>query len=615
MLKNDVLNKDLKKILVIFLTPLFLMLIMECFYSYINFKMMTLINSNAALLELIIIYLIFFILCGLTKKTGKSILILSIMLFLISTINQIKIAFTGEPIFLTDILYWGSSDELIGIVHGTFWDTIKQYIIPILIEFITFGILVAINLKNEIEINIKKINISLIVVPALIITILFMPLNGLNEFTLNYFFKINDRKDYYGNTTNMVYYLRYGILTGMYGQLLENRIRKPKDYNDDKLNSELKKASINHNSTKFGKPNIIVVFSESFWDIGQLEEIKFDKEVALNFNKLKNEGLFFNMISPSYGGISANVEFEFLTGANTMYFNNGYIPYMQLYTNSKYKNNPSIIQELKNNGYKTKITTYVSPRLFNCGRFYNYLNIDEKEYITNVNESEKKGQYISDKSITDKIINEFNNKEKDEKLFYMTLTMQAHMPYPISKYDNYDIDIVESNLSDKLNETLKSYAQGIYDADKELGRLYEYVKQIEEPTIIVFYGDHLPYLSNGKEDAMKELKFFNTEDKNLNNFRKYNTQSLILANFEIEQDNNIKYLGPDLLSTYIINNMDIEISDYYKWLYNTKDTISASNYLVSVNQNGELYNTNQLEGKFKEMYELRKNMQYKLFIK
>ena len=615
MLKNDVLNKDLKKILVIFLTPLFLMLIMECFYSYINFKMMTLINSNAALLELIIIYLIFFILCGLTKKTGKSILILSIMLFLISTINQIKIAFTGEPIFLTDILYWGSSDELIGIVHGTFWDTIKQYIIPILIEFITFGILVAINLKNEIEINIKKINISLIVVPALIITILFMPLNGLNEFTLNYFFKINDRKDYYGNTTNMVYYLRYGILTGMYGQLLENRIRKPKDYNDDKLNSELKKASINHNSTKFGKPNIIVVFSESFWNIGQLEEIKFDKEVALNFNKLKNEGLFFNMISPSYGGISANVEFEFLTGANTMYFNNGYIPYMQLYTNSKYKNNPSIIQELKNNGYKTKITTCVSPRLFNCGRFYNYLNIDEKEYITNVNESEKKGQYISDKSITDKIINEFNNKEKDEKLFYMTLTMQAHMPYPISKYDNYDIDIVESNLSDKLNETLKSYAQGIYDADKELGRLYEYVKQIEEPTIIVFYGDHLPYLSNGKEDAMKEFKFFNTEDKDLNNFRKYNTQSLILANFEIEQDNNIKYLGPDLLSAYILNNMDIEISDYYKWLYNTKDTIGASNYLVSVNQNGELYNTNQLEGKFKEMYELRKNMQYKLFIK
>ena len=38
MLKNDVLNKDLKKILVIFLTPLFLMLIMECFYSYINFN-------------------------------------------------------------------------------------------------------------------------------------------------------------------------------------------------------------------------------------------------------------------------------------------------------------------------------------------------------------------------------------------------------------------------------------------------------------------------------------------------------------------------------------------------------------------------------------------------
>ena len=615
MLQKDAEKNDLKKYIISFFTPLFIVYIMELYYSCTNFGIITIINNNAMLLELIIIYLIFFILYGLTKKTGKSILILSIIVFLISIINQIKIAFTGEPVFFTDIMYLSSSDELIGIVHGTFFDTIKEYIIPTLIEFIVLGIIVIVASKNEIQINIKKINISLMVVPILIITILFLPLQGLNDFTLNYFFEINDRKDYDGNTTNMVYYLRYGILTGMYGQLLENRIGKPKDYNDDKLNDELKKASIYHNNKKFGRPNIIVVFSESFWDIGQLDEVKFDREVASNFNKLKNEGLFFDMISPSYGGISANVEFEFLTGANTMYFNNGYIPYMQLYTNNKYKNNPSIIKEIRKNGYKTKITTCASPRLFNCGRFYNYLDIDETEYITNVNEVEKKGQYISDKSITDKIINEFNNKEKDEKIFYMTLTMQAHMPYPISKYDNYDIDIVESNLSDKLNETLKSYAQGIYDADKELGRLYEYIKQFEEPTIIIFYGDHLPYLSNGKEDAMKELNYFNTEDNNLNNFRKYNTQSLILANFEIEQENDIKYLGPDLLSSYILNNMDIEISDYYKWLYNTKNTIGASNYLVSIDQTGKLYKTNKLEGKLKEMYELRKNMQYKLFIK
>ena len=61
--------------------------------------------------------------------------------------------------------------------------------------------------------------------------------------------------------------------------------------------------------------------------------------------------------------------------------------------------------------------------------------------------------------------------------------------------------------------------------------------------------------------------------------------------------------------------MDIDLSDYYKWLYSTKDNIGASNRYISINQDGEIFYTNKLEGKMKEINDLRESIQYKLFIK
>ncbi len=75
-----------------------------------------------------------------------------------------------------------------------------------------------------------------------------------------------------------------------------------------------------------------------------------------------------------------------------------------------------------------------------------------------------------------------------------------------------------------------------------------------------------------------------------------------------------KYLGDDLLITYIINNMDINISNYYKWLYSTKDTMSGVNHYVAMDQDGNLYNTNELDDEMKDIYLLREKIQYKLFV-
>ena len=44
---------------------------------------------------------------------------------------------------------------------------------------------------------------------------------------------------------------------------------------------------------------------------------------------------------------------------------------------------------------------------------------------------------------------------------------------------------------------LAVYMEGLRDADAMLGRLTAYFSQTEEPVLLAFYGDHLPYLGDG----------------------------------------------------------------------------------------------------------------------
>ena len=65
--------------------------------------------------------------------------------------------------------------------------------------------------------------------------------------------------------------------------------------------------------------------------------------------------------------------------------------------------------------------------------------------------------------------------------------------------------------------------------------------------------------------------------------------------------------------TYILNNMDIELSPFYRWLYTTKDVLPSSNYVVSQDNSGKIYYTLGLKDQMKEIYDLREKIQYLLF--
>ena len=269
----------------------------------------------------------------------------------------------------------GNFAEISSIVKDTIFKTIWN-ITPVfcfLAVILTFFIFIVnkFNLKFTNKFRIISGCISLI-----ILIVIFAPTKTVKVFMLNNIYDKQKTRDYGHNSSNMQYYSEYSMIGGMYYDLLESRIFEPNDYNKDDLKKILNKYYEKETEKVWEKSNIIVTFSESFFDISVIEDdVKFSKPVTSNYNRLKNEGIFVNMISPSYGGVSANVEFEFLTGYSLDFFGKGYTPFMTLYKNNKYENSNSLIKQLDNNGYYTKVV--FGKDFFNSENVYKRLGISE----------------------------------------------------------------------------------------------------------------------------------------------------------------------------------------------------------------------------------------------
>ncbi len=500
------------------------------------------------------------------------------------------------------------------IMEGNVFDIIANFILSFLVMVLILAAVCFFAKKTQMKMTAKKPRIIVSATFMFIILFMYLPIKPINNIFIELFYKIDVQKN--NNTTSTLrYYYQHGFIGGMYGQYLVTMLREPDDYDENEVIDILANA-IDSGTNEWGTPNIIMVFSESFWDMSVIDEIQFDKELTSNLHELSKKGLLVNMISPAFGGISCNPEFEILTGGSLKYFPENYIPYMDLYTNDNYFEAPSIINELNRNGYKTKIASCWDDTLFNCKNVYKYYGVDEVIYSDSMENAARKGKYISDDAVADMIINEFDNKE-EEPLFYMTLTAQAHMPYYKSKYteDEYNIDITSTTLDEGESNMLLAYAQGVYDADQQLGRLYDYIQTLDEPTLLIFYGDHLPFLKNSSGvDVYSKLKYFNHDDDIVNTYRMYNTQCIILDNFGAEYED-IDYLGYDLIMPYVLGNMDVEVSDFYKYLNITREYLPVSNYYVSVSKDGILKYTSELEGVMKEYYDTRQKVNWNMFVR
>ena len=340
-------------------------------------------------------------------------------------------------------------------------------------------------------------------------------------------------------------------------------VDKPDGYSRQKAKELLDSYTGTDDNTaitdKSDYPNIIVVMDEAFSDLSVLGGFDTNTDYMPFVHSLEkgNENTITGYLNTSVcGGNTADTEFEFLTGNTMAFLPVGSIPYQQ-YIKSK---TPSLASYLKSIGYATYAQHPYYSSGWNRDTVYPLLGFDNLSFMQDYSNQRFVREYISDETSFDKIIETYENKPDGQPAFIFNVTMQNHGGYT-NTYYGFDNTVTADKLN---NSALDQYLSLIKLTDEDLKNLIEYFSNVDEKTIVVFFGDHQPNdIVASSVLAANGMDYNNLSNEELK--LRYQVPYVIWANYDIDEaagkDTSVNYLAANVLKA-----AGVPTNDYQSFL-------------------------------------------------
>ena len=331
------------------------------------------------------------------------------------------------------------------------------------------------------------------------------------------------------------------------------------DEEADKDNATNDAANNTAIADKSDYPNIIVVMDEAFSDLSVLGDFDTNTDYMPFVHSLEkgNENTITGYLNTSVcGGNTADTEFEFLTGNTMAFLPVGSIPYQQ-YIKSTI---PSLASYLKSIGYATYAQHPYYGSGWNRDTVYPLLGFDNLSFMQDYSNQRFVRKYISDETSFDRIIETYENKPDGQPAFIFNVTMQNHGGYTDTYY-GFDNTVTADKLN---NSALDQYLSLIKLTDEDLKSLIEYFSNVDEKTIVVFFGDHQPNDTVASSVLAANGMDYNTlSNKELK--LRYQVPYVIWANYDIDEaagkDTSVNYLAANVLKA-----AGVPTNDYQSFL-------------------------------------------------
>ena len=242
--------------------------------------------------------------------------------------------------------------------------------------------------------------------------------------------------------------------------------------------------------------SVVMVMNEAFSDITDAPAFACSgaNDPLPNLHALQEDphALSGHVLVPGFAGGTANTEFDVLTGMQTNALSASTTSAMRVVN----RNLDSLFRVFGNDGYETAFCHPGDNWFYNRENVYRWFGAEETRFVGDMENPEYKGRWVTDDYAAGLIEDAFEQAEGP--LFHFTTTIQNHMSYTADKYGpDYAFPPTGiSGLSAEVETLLSVYVEGLRDADAMLGRLWRYFDAREEPVVLVYWGDHLPYLGN-----------------------------------------------------------------------------------------------------------------------
>ena len=303
-------------------------------------------------------------------------------------------------------------------------------------------------------------------------------------------------------------------------------------------------------------PNIIVVQLESYFDVANAEFFTTSEDACPNLHNLYQNYSNGYFKVPSVGAGTANTEFEVLTGMNLRYFGPGEYPYK---TYSKKHPTESAATALASLGYGTHALHDNTGNFYSRANVFNNMGFDtftSKEFM-NVLQTTENG-WAKDEILTHHIMEAMDTTKQED--FVFTVSVQGHGNYPETQVIENPKIKVEGIEDEALKNKWEYYVNQVYEMDQFVGDLIKAVEERNEPSVVVFYGDHLPTMGLKAEDLKSRYL--------------YNTNYVIWDNIGLQKHD--KNIPAYQLMSEVLNRLDIHSGTVFNYHQQRKGT---KNYL------------------------------------
>ena len=319
--------------------------------------------------------------------------------------------------------------------------------------------------------------------------------------------------------------------------------------------------------------NIICIMNESFSDLSVIGDFKTNIPYLSYFNQLEENSTKGKLYVPIFGSMTSNSEYEFLTGNSIAFLPPGSVPY-QVYMNREEYSLPRTLKQL---GYRTVAMHPYPGDNWNRTKAYASLGFDSFLAEEFFEDSPLIRNYVSDRGNYDKIIQLTEEKEEGEPLFIFNVTMQNHGGYDndyqgrVSLTDSGDFPMTEQYLS------------LIYESDRALKYLLDYYSSLEEPTMVVLFGDHQPSVEEEFYETLYQspLNGLKPEDY----ARRYITPFLIWTNYQ-SPSSQVEHLSAQYLSVLMMQKANLPLTDYQYFLDQMRETAPVIHMMGYYNSDG-----------------------------
>ena len=372
---------------------------------------------------------------------------------------------------------------------------------------------------------------------------------------------------------------RNGIVLEFFMDFHYLGINKPKNYSLKNLTELVKNNTEEPESQEVNPmtggedPNILVVMNESLADYTQINDgqnVWFEEDYMPNIHALNDNVVKGKCYVSTYGGQTANAEFEQITSNSLAFFPTGSVAFQQFM--SLERTTFGLPLYLQTKGYRTMAIHPAVATNWNRDEAYPSLNFEQFLTLKDFKDPEII-RYVSDRETYKKVIEQFENKDKDEKLYIHCVTIQNHGGYTNHTEWEHPVLAMKGGYS-KANE----YVSSVYVADQAYRDLIEYFKNYDEPTIILMFGDHQPALGGFESKVLGTKSLAQGQEPPLDMMQeKYCTMYILWANYDIKESTVDETSSLNFLSNLLLDKAGVPLSRYQQIVADVNDKVQAMN--------------------------------------